>query len=184
MPSGNETRRFWIMSIWFDSIWFASQRKTFECSPSKDRLVVELKPCFSPANKPKMCLWSLGPCRDAEQQIQPCCNLVKHLEHFVFSLLHIHMFDCVFACFFLCVYAHAFMCMNVCVWVCLWATVGCRRGYILQQLSCMRLLRPSIRLLRGLVSRPACIRQTENIWQLGGWWLDGWTQQQHVAHIS
>lgn len=178
MPLGNETRRFWIISIWFDSIWFASERRTFECSPSKDRRRIKTLFFTNKQTKKQMCLWSLGPCRDAEQQIQPSCNLVKHLKQFVFSLPHIlcvSTFDCVFACFH----------VGGCVRVCLWATVGCRRGYILQQLSCMRLLRPSIRLLRGLVSRPGCVRQTENIWRLfGGWWLDGWTQQQHVAHIG
>ena len=78
------------------------------------------------------------------------------------------MFVCLNA-FFMCACAHFHV--HECVWVCLWATVGCRRGYILQQLSCMRYLRPSTRLLQGLVSRPARVRQTENIWRLGdrGW---------------
>lgn len=67
-----------------------------------------------------------------------CCNLGSHLETFVFSLLHAL---CLHVCVFLhpsvvCVCSHTRGC------ACLCAAAGRRRGYILQQLNCMRLLRP------------------------------------------
>lgn len=122
----------------FGLIPFGLLQKNFWMFSIKGQPCSRIKTLFLTRKQTKNVFMKSGPvpwCRVKNPGMLLCSNTVR-----IFSVFFTACTKCFTVCLhvFIYVYVLSFMCTNVC----LCATVGCRRGYILQQLSCMRRFTP------------------------------------------